>query len=114
MQSLFETFLLALPRSETLCEIGHTFLNQKQYENAIYYYKLAIQTPNQNTFAFVDLNCYAYIPHLQIALCYYFLGNFKTALKHNKLALKANPQSQIAKTNQKIYTRLLKNQNTQQ
>lgn len=114
LQSLFDTFLLNLPRSETLCEIGHTYLSQKQYEKAIYYYNLAIQTPNQNTFAFVDLNCYAYIPHLQIALCYYFLGNFKTALKHNKLALKANPQSQIAKTNQKIYARLLKNQNTQQ
>ena len=114
LQTLFDTFTLDLPRSETLCEIGHTYLSQKQYEKAIYYYKLAIQPPNPNTFAFIDLNCYAYIPHLQIALCFYFLNDLKSASKHNKLALKANPQSQIAKSNQKIYTRLLKSQNNQQ
>ncbi|MBQ8748937.1 MAG: glycosyltransferase [Clostridia bacterium] len=112
-QSLFDTLLFDLPRSEAMCELGHIYLNEKDYKKAIYYYKLAIQKPNIDTFAFVSLDCYNYIPNLQIGLCYYYLLDYEQASKYNKQALKANKKSEIAKNNQKIYNRLISERQAQ-
>ncbi|MGN1227881.1 MAG: glycosyltransferase [Christensenellales bacterium] len=100
---IFESFMFDLPRSEALYELANIYFNEKEYIKAIYYYKLAIQKPNLNTFAFIDINCYDYLPNLQIALCYYYLQDFKSACKYNKRALRANKKSEIAKSNQKFY-----------
>jgi len=102
-KSLFETFLYDTPRSEVLCELGHIYFEEQNFQTAIYYYKLAIQKPNTNSFAFVSLEMYDFIPYLQIALCYYYLKNYKMAVKFNKKALKINKKSQIAIGNQRFY-----------
>ena len=102
-QELFETFVYELPKSEVLCELGHIYLEEKDYIQAIYYYTLAIQKVSLNSFAFIDVSCYGFIPNLQLAICYYYLKDYKTALKYNKKALKYNKNSQIARLNQKFY-----------
>lgn len=100
---IFNCFMYDLPRSEALCELGHIYYDEKDYEKAIYYYKLAIKEPNTNTLAFVSLDCYDYIPNLCLALCYYNLQDYKNAIKYNRRAIKANKQSPIAKSNHKYY-----------
>ena len=108
-QSLFESFLFDLPRSEALCELGHIYYENGDYKSAIYFYKLAIKKPNINSLAFIDIYCYNYIPNLQIALCYYYLKDYKNAVKFNKKAIKLNKNSKIALQNQIFYENALKN-----
>ncbi|MGN1208487.1 MAG: glycosyltransferase [Christensenellales bacterium] len=40
-KSLFQSFVYDLPRAEILCEIGNLFLEEQDYQKAIYYFDLA-------------------------------------------------------------------------
>ena len=103
-QVLFNSFLYDLPRSEILCEIGHLYFNNKQYEQAIYYYLLALlNTPNFKSGGFVNPECYNFIPNYQIAVCYYYLNNFEKAKQYFLIAKANNPNNNLILSNEKFF-----------
>lgn len=99
----FRSFEYDTPRSEILCEIGYIYYLQKNYTSAIYWYKLAIQKPDTNSGAFLELDKYGYEPCIQLGLCYYYLSDFQNAYKYNKKALKYKPNNSTAIYNEQFY-----------
>lgn len=108
LSSLFQSFLYDLPRAETLCEIGAIFMEQQAYHEAIYWYEQASKcTRNDKSGAFVQPDCYDYIPYLQLCVCYDRLNEKEIAFAYNERAAICKPQDPIVLKN-RMYFRSLK------
>lgn len=101
---LFGSFVYDLPRGETLYEIGNIYLGKEDYLRAIYYYKLALSTkPNLNSGAFVNIDCYTFLPALQLCLCYYKLGDNLNALHYHEISKGFKPNDKKVLHNEKYF-----------
>lgn len=93
LQSLFRSFQFAPPRAEICCDIGNYFLEQRAYQQSIFWYELATTRPREDKQGgFVLPDCYTIIPYLQLCVCYDRLGNLEKALYYHALVGKENPQ----------------------
>lgn len=99
LQILFESFLYDSPRAEICCEIGAIKMKNQKYREAIFWYELAANAkmPVQ-TGGFSVIDCYGYIPYMQLCVCYDKLGEFQKAYDWNEKAgaLKPNDQNYLA------------------
>lgn len=87
LQSYLQSFYYAAPRSEILCDIAYYFFQQQRYQEAIFWYELAArQTPDETTGAFIERDCYGFIPYLQLCVCYDHLQDRQKAIYYNELA----------------------------
>lgn len=87
LHSLFQSFLYDVPRAETLCAIGAIFVEQQQYHLAIYWYEQALKCKrNDESGAFIQPDCYDYIPYLQLCVCYDRLQEKELAFAYNERA----------------------------
>lgn len=85
--SYCESFYYASPRGEILCDIAYHFFQSHKYHEAIFWYELAAkQTPDDTTGAFVEKDCYDFIPYLQLCVCYDRLKDRQKAIYYNELA----------------------------
>ena len=101
LDTLFHSFLYDTPRGEVCCEIGSIFLEQKQYQKAIYWFKTATkQKPDMTSCGFFGLDSYDFIPYLQLCVCYSRLGDDKTALIYHNKAKKCRPKNEIVLQNE--------------
>ena len=90
--SLFRSFQFDEPRAEICCDIGYYFLEKEEYTKAIFWYKLALtRTFDEKSSAFQIIDCYNYIPYLQLCVCYDKIGNYQKAFEYNELAGSIKP-----------------------
>jgi glycosyltransferase involved in cell wall biosynthesis len=75
------------PRAEFCCRLGYHFLGLKKYQQAIFWYTLAInlQKP-KDPLALLNKACWTWVPHLQLCVCYANIGEVQLAIEHNKIA----------------------------
>ncbi len=100
LKTLFTSFYYDLPRAEICVDIAGIFFEKKNYDAAIYWYREAlIKTPDIKKGGFCNMDCYGYIPSIQLCVCYYNIGDIKTAKKYNDLALKFKPDDKSALEN---------------
>lgn len=91
---LFKSFIFDNPRAEICCEIGNQFFNTSSYLQAIFWYKQALNCPRNDTSGgFINLDCYDYVPYLQLCVCYYRLNQFSKSIEYNEKAGKIKPNS---------------------
>lgn len=108
LNCLFYSFTFDLPRAEILCDIGYIYKDMKDYSKAIYYFNLATQCKqNQKALGFVQMECYNYIPYLEMCVCYYNLGNIETAKYCNNIAKSFKPNDKIVLNNEKFFKDLI-------
>lgn len=106
--ALLRSFEYDSPRAEVCCELGYGHFIREEYEPAIQWYKTALQCPRNDTSgAFVQEECYGYVPHLQLCLCYDRLGRHSIAAAHNEQAGKLRPQSPAYLHNKQYFDRIL-------
>ena len=75
------------PRAEVCCDIGELFLQQEQYQQAIFWYRMALTCSKDETSgAFILHDCYDYLPCIQMCVCYDRLGDREKAEYYNKKA----------------------------
>ncbi|MEF3307138.1 glycosyltransferase [Paenibacillus sp. GYB003] len=92
LSSTFQTFLFDIPRPECCCRLGFYFLKKNAYRQAIFWYKLAIDFPlEKNSWAIVNNTSRSILPHIQLGLCYYQIGEYEESYRHNKIALTYMP-----------------------
>ncbi len=103
INSLTDSFVYDLPRSEALCLLGDIYTKLRAYHKAIYWYKLAIKKPNLKTGAFVEQDKYNFVPYINMSVCYYYLGDKKRAVLYNNKALKHKPYDKTALYNKTFY-----------
>lgn len=108
VMSLLRSLCFDVPRAEICCDLGKYFYELKCYEQAIYWYAVALSCQrNDKTGAFVLPDCYDYIPCIQLCLCYDALKNYKTACFYNEQAGKYKPNDPAYLYNRDYFKRIL-------
>ncbi|WP_347814334.1 glycosyltransferase [Alkalihalobacillus sp. LMS39] len=107
----FKSFEYDTPRAEFCCRIGYQFLRNNHFTTAILWYKLATQLEKpKDNWGFINEACWTWLPHLQLGICYYNIGDYETAYQHNEIALTYNPNDENIMSNKQFYEDLLKEQ----
>lgn len=105
--SLCRSFNYDLPRPETCCKIGYYFMELQLYEQAVYWFKLAVTLPNTYEPGTEAYSASTWLSNLQLCVCYDKLGNYKYADYCNEVALAQYPNHPSAVYNRNYYTSLL-------
>ena len=85
--ALLRSFEFDEPRAEICCEIGLYFMNENEHKKAIFWYKLALtREVNLESGGFKLLDCYGYIPYIQLCVCYDHLNQKEKAIEYNEKA----------------------------
>ncbi|WP_113673815.1 glycosyltransferase [Vallitalea guaymasensis] len=103
----FKTFEYDLPRGEACCRLGLSYLNQNEIEKAVFWYELAtkLEKPSSD-WGFINENTYTWLPHLQLCVCYYKLGDTDKSYEHNRIASRYNSNNESIKYNEKFFREL--------
>ena len=106
LHSLLHALEYDVPRGEICCDLGRHFQDRGRYEQAIYWYKQALHAKKApETGAFIDEDCYGFLPAVSLCVCYDRLGNRREAEKYNELAGIYKPQSPYYLSNKKYFER---------
>ena len=107
----WETTLRSLemdvPRPEFCCRMGERFLQREKWRQAAFWYELAIQNPAGEERVVQNYPFRTWLPHKQLGLCYYRLGDYPNSLRHNESALQYMPQDPDIHTNIGVLKRLI-------
>lgn len=104
--ALTRSFVYDQPRAEICCELGLLFFKKADYTTAIYWYHSAMNdTPDEKSGAFIQRDCYAFIPLIQLAVCYDRLKEYETAYAYNEQAGLIKPDNSAVKTNREYFLR---------
>ena len=94
VDALMRSFRYDTPRSEICCELGRHFLQAENYASAIFWYRLALDIPRSDASgAFVSVDCYGYLPCIQLCVCYDRIGDRQQAEAYNEKAGTYRPRS---------------------
>ena len=93
LEYIFKSFEHASPRAEFCCRLGYYFLSAEQYEQGVFWYKLATQLekPIDSWGPMIEA-CWTWLPYLQLCVCYDRLGKHELAYEHNEIARKYRPE----------------------
>lgn len=109
LQYILQSFQYAPPRPEFCCRLGFRFLQQNEYATAIFWYKLALDTPiPEKNWGMQNTSYSTWLPHLQLCVCYDRLGQHETAYTHNELARQYRPNDPSIVSNKKYLETVLK------
>ena len=104
LEALLRSFTYDSPRAEICCELGRLFLARGKARLAIYWYSLALScTRDDSRGGFVSLDCYGYLPCIQMCVCYILLGDLERAEQFNELAASFKPDSPVVQHNREYF-----------
>lgn len=98
----FKSFDYDNPRAEFCCRLGFHFLQANSLNQAVFWYKLAtiLELP-KNSWGQINYDCWTWLPHVQLCVCYDRLGEYELAYKHNELAREYRPEDTYVNNNKK-------------
>lgn len=103
MEALLRSLAEDVPRAEICCDIGRHFIDRKNYKAAAFWYETAASREKTTQGgAFINQDCYDYIPYVQLCVCYYWLGEKELAKKYHRLAKELKPEDPSVKYNEPI------------
>ena len=109
MMALTKSFVYDIPRAEACCEMGRLKLENGTLREAVYWYSQALAcSPDERSGAFVQKDCYGFLPDIQLCVCYDKLGDPKRAYYYHKKARNLKPDHEAVKQNQAYFERILK------
>lgn len=107
LETLFKSLSYDQPRAEICCDIGNHFFSRNRYDIAIFWYETALNRKmDSQSGAFVLIDCYGYIPYIQLCVCYDKLGNHKKAYEMNEAAGEIKPKNEAYLFNKKYFDNL--------
>jgi glycosyltransferase involved in cell wall biosynthesis len=89
-------------RREPLIALGHLHFDKKEWREAKAYYELALLVGRTNYYGNIEDN-YTHLPHGQLSVCLYWLGEKEKSLEHLKKALEYAPNNETYLNNLKFY-----------
>lgn len=109
LESMLMTLIYDKPRPELCCALGGYFVEEKQYERAIYWFNAAIHSGiDKNNMVLVNHTYSTWLPHLQLCLCYDRLGQYDKANEHNEIAIAYHPTHASMLYNRDYFQQLFK------
>ena len=104
LQALFWSFAFDLPRAEICCDIGRRFFDQGLWARAAHWYRQALTAPfDPAGGGFVEPDCYDFMPHLQLCVCYDRLGDWQRAQAENEQAARSKPDHPAVRQNRAYF-----------
>lgn len=101
--TLYKSFDYDNPRADLCCRLGNLYMEKNQMNKAIYWYEYASKLSwDKSCMGFYHVPSWTWLPHLKLSVCYYKMGDFKKAYKHNEIALKYSPHDPGIINNQKL------------
>lgn len=89
---IYKSFDYDVPRAEFCCRLGYHFLENDETDKALFWYRLAAEMEKpKDSWGFIHDACWTWLPHLQLCVCYYRLGDYERAYKHNEIARSFRP-----------------------
>lgn len=105
--SLLRALEFTSPRPELCCDLGRYFLAIRSYQQAIFWYSLALSCPSDpTTQMFCEPDASGYLPCIQLCLCYDALGDHITAKEYNERAASYKPSSPAVSYNRSYFRSL--------
>lgn len=92
LHALLESFLYDDPRAETCCDLGRHFFDRENWHRAAFWYELALSRElDDRNGAFVQPDCYGYLPCIQLCVCYDRMAQREKAIAYNLRAGRYKP-----------------------
>lgn len=106
-----QSFLIDIPQPVFCCRMGEQFVKKKQYEQAAFWYELAIhiQLPVRYEWSVSQQVYQTWVPQKQLALCYFYMGEYEKSYQYNQQVLVYQPDDQDTQQNVKILEGMLQN-----
>ena len=102
--ALLQGLKLAPPTGEHCCDIGKYFYEKEQWEQAIFWYENALRAERRTEEgAFVQEDCYGFLPCIQLCVCYDRLGDRERARMYNEMAGVFKPNDASVLHNRKYF-----------
>ena len=115
LDALYHSFVYGLPTGEAACEIGFIYFSKSDYKRAAYWFEIAASAkPDMDSGAFVDINCYRFLPNVWLTVCYDRLGNIKKAYKAHCRAEKSRPNHPSVVANRKYFESIKANEKSKE
>lgn len=106
LSALLHSLIYDSPRAECCCDIGRHFLERNACRQAVFWYELALNRPRDDTTgAFVNPDCYGFLPCIQLCVCWDRLGNVQQAAAYNERAGSYKPESPAYLYNREYFRR---------
>lgn len=87
LKCFFNSFCFDIPRAESCCEIGYIYKEKGDYKRAIYWFEFILTLKVSSDYAGItNSESWTFIPAIELAVCYYNIGNIEKALYYNELA----------------------------
>lgn len=107
MADLTRSFIYSPPRGEACCALGGQMLEDGRLRDAVYWYERALASmPDETSGAFVQKDCYDFLPLIQLCVCWDRLGDKKKALAYHRQAQALKPQDPSVKANELYFSSL--------
>jgi len=91
----YKSFEYDTPRAEICCKLGFSFLYENKINQAAYWYEIATKLEKpKDSWGFFSDECWTWLPHLQLCVCYDKLGQYKLAYEHNEIARQFRPNDE--------------------
>ena len=104
MSALLGSMAYDAPRAEICCDLGEMLFRKGELAQAVFWYEVALTRPlNPASGAFVQQDCYAYIPALQLCVCYDQMGDLLTAAAYNELGAMYKPGADAVQYNRRYF-----------
>ena len=104
LEFLYRGLTYRTPSGELCCDIGKHFFDRKKWEQAVFWYRNALQvSENAKTGGFVEKECYGYIPCIQLSVCWYYLGDIEKAFQYHCQAGTYKPYGREFLKNQQYF-----------
>ena len=112
LSAIFQSFCYGLPRGESCCLAGRHFLDRGRFWEAAYWYERALQAEmKRESGAFVNEECYGYLPAISLCVCYDRLGDWERAEEYNRIAGTYRPDSAHYLQNLQYFSRRRQQEN---
>lgn len=107
MAALLRSLAFGVPTGEIACELGFRFFAENDYSAAAYWFERATRCKvDVSTGAFVDGDCYNFLPFVWLTVCYDRLGKKKIAYRWHCRAKKVKPEHPSVIANQAYFDSL--------
>ena len=112
LEALFRSFQFDEPRAEICCDIGYYFFDKEEYKKAIFWYELCLtRNLDSNSGGFQEIDCYGYLPYMQLCVCYYRIGDIQKSYEYNEKAGLIKPQDENYLYNKDFFSNIVEPEN---
>ncbi|MCL6593037.1 MAG: glycosyltransferase [Alicyclobacillus sp.] len=95
-----QAMVQAEPRAELCCRLGYAWMQEQHWAAAAAWYRMATELRRPaNPWAMCLEACWTWLPHIQLCVCYYHLGDLAASYRHNELARQYHPHHPLVLAN---------------